>query len=115
MTSGCCSFSPRMIGTLQVNQSVRRNSMSQMTPVPGRDQNGAQDLGAVARELKRESDRLRLLADELKTCEATHAEMQANYPHFKQAVYASLREQFERELAPLADQDLETLATEEGA
>lgn len=42
------------------------------------------------------------------------ATMRANYPHFKQAVYAALREQFEREL-PLPEVDLEKLAEEEKA
>jgi hypothetical protein len=42
-------------------------------------------------------------------------EMRANYPHFKRAVYASLRKKFERELGPLPEKDLETLAAEEGA
>ena len=41
--------------------------------------------------------------------------MEANYPHFKKAIYALLREKFERELPPLLDQDLETLANAEGA
>lgn len=41
--------------------------------------------------------------------------MQANYPHFKRAIYALLREKFERELPPLPDKDLETVAAEEGA
>jgi hypothetical protein len=41
--------------------------------------------------------------------------MAANYLHLKQAVYAALREKFERELPPLPDGDLETLAAQEGA
>ena len=41
--------------------------------------------------------------------------MQANYPHLKEAFYASLRIKFERELAPLPDKDLEAFAVEEGA
>jgi len=57
----------------------------------------------------------RQLAAELKAREEAQAEMRANYPHFKQAVYASLREQFERALGSLPDKDLETLAAEEGA
>src|SRR5438132_14408723 len=70
---------------------------------------------SVADELKQESDRLRQIAELLKLSEAAQAQMQANYPHFKRAVYASLREQFERELPPLPDKDLEILAAEEGA
>jgi len=69
----------------------------------------------VADELLRESERLRQLADELRAREAAQAEMQANYPYFKQAVYRALREEFMRELPPLPDTDLETLAAQEGA
>jgi hypothetical protein len=47
--------------------------------------------------------------------DAAQAEMRANYPYFKQAVYASLREQLERDLAPLPEKDLEAVAREEGA
>jgi hypothetical protein len=89
-----------------------------MTNTPGdrgRDQTGDAGLGSVADQLKRESERLRQLADELKVQEQALAEMRANYPHLKQAVYAALREQFERELPPLPDKDLDALAAEEGA
>jgi hypothetical protein len=80
------------------------------------DKNGANPLASVAAELKRESDKLRQLADELRIHEGAEAEMRANYPYFKLAVYALLREQFERDLAPLPeDVDLETLAAQEGA
>jgi hypothetical protein len=81
----------------------------------GRDGNAAADLGSVADELKRQSEKLVRLAEELKAREEALAEMQANYPHFKRAVYAALREEFERELPPLPDKDLETYAAEEGA
>ena|SRR5438445_4999203 len=74
--------------------------------------NGA---GSIADELKQESDRLRQIAEQLKADEPAQAEMQANYPHFKRAVYASLREHFGRELPPLPDKDLEAIAAEEGA
>ena len=43
------------------------------------------------------------------------AEMRANYPVFKNLVYEWLREEFERELGPLPDKDIETMAAEEGA
>jgi hypothetical protein len=86
-----------------------------MASDPNRHQNGNPPLGSVADELKRESERLRLLAEELKAREAAQAEMAANYPHLQQAVYAALREKFERELPPLPDVDLETLAAQEGA
>ncbi len=89
--------------------------MAQTISDQGSDKAAAPDLGSVANELTRESDRLRRLAEELKACEERQAEMRTNYPHLKQAVYASLREHFERELPPLPDKDLETLAAEEGA
>jgi hypothetical protein len=80
-----------------------------------RQENGDAGLGPVAEELKRESARLQQLAEELEARAEAQAEMRANYPHLKQAVYATLREQFERDLPPLPDKDLETLAAEEGA
>jgi hypothetical protein len=89
--------------------------MTQTPSDPGRKENGDAALGSVADELKRESERLRQLADELEAREEALAEMRANYPHLKQAVYAALRQQFERELPPLPDKDLEALAAEEGA
>jgi hypothetical protein len=89
--------------------------MSQTNSSQGRDENGASGLRAVADELTRESEKLRQLAEDLKSREEAQAEMQANYPHFKQAIFAALREQFEEELAPLPDKDLETIAGEEGA
>jgi hypothetical protein len=70
---------------------------------------------SIADQLRRESDRLRQLAEDLKAREMSRAEMESNYPHFKQAIYAALREQFQNELPPLPDKDLETLAAEEGA
>jgi hypothetical protein len=77
--------------------------------------NGAPGIGSVADELKRESERLRQLAEELEAREQSLAEMRANYPHLKQAVYALLREQFERELPPLPDKELEAIAADEDA
>jgi hypothetical protein len=87
--------------------------MGQTIPDRGLDKTVGPDLGSVADELSRESDRLRKLAEELKACDETRAEMQANYPHFKQAVYGLLREVFEREVPPLPDRDLEIVAAEE--
>ncbi len=89
-----------------------------MTPIPANPIHPEKDdagLGSVAEELKRESERLRLLADELTTRAAAQAEMSANYPYLKQTVYATLREQFERELPPLPDKDLEAIAADEEA
>jgi hypothetical protein len=89
--------------------------MTQPAPDEERDENGVEGLGSVADQLKRDSERLRQLAEELKAREAADAEMRANYPYFKKAVYALLREKAERELPPLPDKDLDVLAAEEGA
>jgi hypothetical protein len=89
--------------------------MSEMAQDPGQDKYGTGGLASVADELRRESERLRQLADQLKAREAELAEMVANYPYFKRAVYAALREEFERELGPLPDKDLEAVAADEGA
>jgi hypothetical protein len=88
--------------------------MTQPTSDPGRDENGVPGLGPIADALKRESERLRQLAEELKARAEADAEMRANYPNFKRAVYALLREQAERELPLPPDADLEALAVEEG-
>jgi hypothetical protein len=50
-----------------------------------------------------------------KACADADAEMRANYPHLRQAVYSLLREKFSQELPPLPDKELEALAKEEGA
>jgi hypothetical protein len=89
--------------------------MTQLTPTPERDQNDAGESGSLADELKQESDKLRHLAEQLKAREEALSEMTANYPHFRQFVYAKVREEFERTLEELPDKDLETLAKEEGA
>jgi hypothetical protein len=94
---------------------VEEDDLTAPAPNHEPNENGARGPSSVADELKRESERLRQLADELKAREVAQAEMQANYPYFKQAVYRALREKFERELPPLPDKDLETLAAEEGA
>jgi hypothetical protein len=73
-----------------------------------------QGLDSVADELKRESDRLRQLAEELKARAEADAEMRANYAYFKKAVYTLLREEAERELPLPPDTDLEALAVAEG-
>jgi hypothetical protein len=83
------------------------------TPDQTPDKGSTPHLDSVADELQRESERLRRLAEELKARETLQAEMLADYPYFKQAVYAALREQFERELPPLPDKDLEAVAAEE--
>jgi hypothetical protein len=82
---------------------------------PSREKNGDTGLRSVADELQRESERLRQLACELKAQEEALAEMRANDPYLKEAVYAALREQFMRELPSLPDKDLEPWAKEEGA
>jgi hypothetical protein len=83
--------------------------------ISGVDDNSSEGQGSVADELQRESEKLRQLAENLKSRENAQEEMRANYPHLKRAVYASLREKFERELEPLPDKDLETVAAEENA
>jgi hypothetical protein len=90
----------------------KESVMEQVSPDDGPDKAAGPDLGSVANELSRESDRLRKLVEELKACHETRAEMEANYPHFKQAVYGFLRQEFERELPPLPDRDLEIVAAE---
>jgi len=89
--------------------------MAQTPPDQGPDKNAADRLDSLADELRRESERLRQLAAELKAREEAEAEMRENYPHFKKAVYALLREKFAREPPIPADKDLETFAAEEGA
>src|SRR5262249_51753973 len=99
-------------------RSARQPSEVPMTPT-GSDQsspkNGTPGGGSVADEVKRGSERLRQLAEELKAHEQDQAEMRANYAHLKQAVYALLREKFERESPPLPDKNLEAVAADEGA
>jgi hypothetical protein len=68
---------------------------------------------SLADQLKQESERLRLLAEQLRQREQALAEMEANYPYFKAAVYAWLRDKA-RELPPFPDRDLESLVKEEG-
>jgi hypothetical protein len=58
---------------------------------------------------------MRKLAEELKACHKTWAEMEANYPHFNQAAYGFLHQRVERELPPLPERDLEIVAAEEEA
>jgi hypothetical protein len=90
--------------------------MEPTNPKPRTDAAAPHDLGSVADELHREAERLQRLAAELKAREEALAEMQANYPYFKRAVYGWLRERFESELPPIPeDMDLETWAKEEGA
>lgn len=89
--------------------------MTQMAVNQARESEGDAEAASVADELKQEIAQLQQLAAKLKACEEAEAEMRANYPHLKQAVYATLREHFERELAPLPDKDLQSLAVEEGA
>jgi hypothetical protein len=80
------------------------------------DKNGVPDLGVLAEELNRESERLRQLAAELKAREAADAEMRANYQEYKRALLALLREKFGCDGAPPdEDKDLESVAAEMGA
>jgi hypothetical protein len=79
------------------------------------DRSVKNEFGSFAEQLRHESDKLRQLAEELGAREREQAEMRANYPLLKRAVYALLREKFVRELPLPPDKDLETLAIEEGA
>jgi hypothetical protein len=103
--------------------------MEQASPANGQ--------GSLADELTREIDRLRQIASSLKQREeqlrqqeeqlqqreadvkqreGELAEMRGNYPAFKKIVYGMFREQFERELPPLTeDQLLEEIAEAERA
>ena len=76
---------------------TRETSMNQPS-----DKAPGNEPGNLPDELRAEAARLRKLADELQARERKHQEMLANYPHFKQAVYAWLREKFEREGSVLA-------------
>src|SRR5262245_22316666 len=76
---------------------------------------GGKDKGSMADELQNESRRLQELAEKLRVNEQNDADMRANYPYFKEAVHSMLREKALRELPPLPDKDLETIAKEEGA
>jgi hypothetical protein len=78
--------------------------------------NGIGDLAAVVEELKRESERLRKLAEELEARQEADAEMRANYPHYKKIIDDLLQKHIDREIPPLPEgKDLETIAAEEGA
>ncbi len=89
--------------------------MESSNPDPTLDKNGQAVVNSVADELRRESERLRQLAEQLQKREAALAEMELNYPYFKQFVYAKLREELEQSRDELPDTDLETLARLEGA
>jgi hypothetical protein len=69
---------------------------------------------SLADQLNEESTRLRQLAEELRAREKTLAEVEANYPYFKAAVYTWLRDKARQEVPPLTEKDLETLVKEEG-
>jgi len=89
--------------------------MTPMEPEQTPEQNGQTGRGSVADELRRESEKLRQLAEQLKAREGALSEMEANYPHFRQFVYAKLREEFKQTLDEVPDVDLETLAKQQGA
>ncbi len=81
----------------------------------GIDKNGPGGLDSLVDELKQESDKLRNLAENLEARQRALSDMEGNYPHFRQFVYAKLREEFGRTLDELPDKDLQTLAREDGA
>jgi len=70
---------------------------------------------SVSDQLKQESDKLRELAQKLKAREESWSEIEANYPYFREYVYAKVREHFARTLEELPDKDLEKFAAELGA
>jgi hypothetical protein len=71
--------------------------------------------GSGVDELKPVNDNLQDGADQLMARQKALAEMEANYPHFRQFVYAQLRAEFAQTFAELPDTDLETLARQEEA
>jgi hypothetical protein len=79
------------------------------------DLNGRSNGSSVSDELKLECEKLRELAEKLKTQERSWSEIEANYPHFRQYVYAKVREHFARTVEELPDKNLETYAAELGA
>jgi hypothetical protein len=79
-----------------------------------RDEQDATTALSLAEELKLESERLRRLAEQLHAREKALAEMEANYPYFRDAVYAWLREKARQELPPLPEKDLDVLMKEKG-
>jgi hypothetical protein len=83
--------------------------MSQEVP-----SNGRPDLGAVANELRQESDRLRQLAEQLQAREAALAEMESNYRALLKFAHAKVREEFAKTREELPDGDLEAYAREKG-
>jgi len=76
-------------------------------------ENGVSNLAGLADEMKRESVRLRQLAEQLDARQKALSEMEATYPHLLRFVYAKLREEsLKTELPTL---DLEELARLEEA
>jgi hypothetical protein len=96
-------------------EDVPPPSTPQPTPSEGQEKNNNHNLASLADALKQESERLSVLADQLREREKYLAEMEANYPYFKKAVYAWLIEKSLAEVPPLPDDvDLETWAKEQG-
>jgi hypothetical protein len=90
--------------------------MSPAHPDPALASNGKVGSNSVADELRQESEKLRQLAEQLKAQEEALAEMETNYPRFRQFVYARLREEFAKSLGELPpDTDLDTFALQQGA
>jgi hypothetical protein len=82
-------------------------------PDPANVDNGTG--GSIVEDLRRESEKLRELADTLKAREDAIAEMETNYPAFRAFVYAKMREYFEKTLPELPDKDLDAIARDENA
>jgi hypothetical protein len=105
----------RFTAAIRVRLEVAEKIMPEVPFDQRQEKNDPVPLPSLAEELKRESEHLRRLAEQLQAREAAQAEMVADYPHLKRALYALLREVWDRELPPLPDEDLETLALREGA
>ncbi len=89
--------------------------MTQKVSEQGGDKTPPLVVASIADDLKQESDNIRDLALKVKAREEALSEMEANYPHFRQFVYAKVRAEFERTLEELPDKDLESVARDEGA
>src|SRR5436309_1205594 len=92
-------------------------AMSSAIHDPGSHGNGkmardgvAEELRKEREELRQERERLQELAQKLEAREEALADMEANYPYFREIAYKHLRDVFDAELGELPDKDLETIA-----
>jgi len=73
--------------------------------------NGDSEPDSVALELKKESDRLRHLAERLESEQKRIADLESECSTYRRLVYANAAEQF-RQQPPIPDKDLQTLVNE---